>query len=463
MWKCNLSYFPAYIQHKIYNTFIRNILIVFLINSFILMFRGDLMVKVSILMPVYNLEDYIEHAMESIFKQTLKDIEIICVNDGSVDGSLEVLREFESKYNFIKVFSQENKGAGPALNKCIEEASGEYIAFLDADDIYVDDDALEKMYEYGVENDAEIVAGNLKFVEGTNYRIVDADHYKRKLYRLSTKKETIHPSRYGIPYAFYKNIFKREFIMNNNIRFPPFKRGVDTLFLARALVNATEIHTIPVWLYGYNHAVGGGFNKKLSDYDFIKNFFIVFRSVFDVLDDAGFYNVTFEFKKELFLYLNFAENAKDFEIYKLVLEVFGKDGHYFNEDYEEEYNLFVANEYINRLEANPNNDILKETKEKILELNLINNSLVSAHLLKKAFIILKSNSIEEYNRAQLELKITELERKNKKLTKKNKSLKQENAKFKKKFKKIDRKYKSILSSNSWKLTKPLRALKRIFR
>ena len=61
------------------------------------------MVKVSILMPVYNLENYIEHAMESIFKQTLKDIEIICVNDGSVDGSLEVLREFESKYNFIKI------------------------------------------------------------------------------------------------------------------------------------------------------------------------------------------------------------------------------------------------------------------------------------------------------------------------------------------------------------------------
>ena len=79
------------------------------------------MVKVSILMPVYNLEDYIEHAMESIFNQTLKDIEVVCVNDGSVDGSLDILRRFESKYDFIKVFSQENKGAGPALNKCIEE------------------------------------------------------------------------------------------------------------------------------------------------------------------------------------------------------------------------------------------------------------------------------------------------------------------------------------------------------
>ena len=227
------------------------------------------MVKVSVLMPVYNLEDYIEHAMESIFNQTLKDIEIVCVNDGSVDSSLDVLRDFESKYDFIKVFSQENKGAGPALNKCIEEATGEYIAFLDADDIYVDDDALEKMYNYAVENDANIVAGNLKFTK-PDYTIIDSDHYKRKLYKFCNKKGVLAPHKYGIPYAFYKNIFKREFLNKNNIRFPPYKRGVDTLFLAKALVSTTKIYTIPVWLYGYNHSIGGGFNRKLSDYDFIR-------------------------------------------------------------------------------------------------------------------------------------------------------------------------------------------------
>ena len=62
------------------------------------------MVKISILMPVYNLEDYIAHAMDSIFNQTLKDIEVVCVNDGSVDNSLQVLEDFASKYDFIKVF-----------------------------------------------------------------------------------------------------------------------------------------------------------------------------------------------------------------------------------------------------------------------------------------------------------------------------------------------------------------------
>ena len=102
-------------------------------------------IKISIMMPVYNLENYLDRSIGSIIAQPLDELELICVNDGSSDNSLKILREFEEKYNFIKVFTQENQGAGPALNRCIGEASGEYIAFLDADDIYVDKTALEKM------------------------------------------------------------------------------------------------------------------------------------------------------------------------------------------------------------------------------------------------------------------------------------------------------------------------------
>lgn len=419
------------------------------------------MVKVSVLMPVYNLEDYIEHAMESIFNQTLKDIEIVCVNDGSVDSSLDVLRDFESKYDFIKVFSQENKGAGPALNKCIEEATGEYIAFLDADDIYVDDDALEKMYNYAVENDANIVAGNLKFTK-PDYTIIDSDHYKRKLYKFCNKKGVLAPNKYGIPYAFYKNIFKREFLNKNNIRFPPYKRGVDTLFLAKALVSTAKIYTIPVWLYGYNHSIGGGFNRKLSDYDFIRNFFKVFKGVFDVFEEAGFDKTNHEFKKELFLYLNFEDNSKDFEIYKVLIEVFGDDGYYF-QDYKDEYELFLAKQYINHLNENPSDALLNETKEKIKELNLSENQLITKDMIRKSFIVLESQSIDEYNQAYLEISYFNLENEKRKLIKKNNSLLAENKKLKKELKNKEKEYEKILSSSSWKITKPLRGLKKIFK
>lgn len=413
-------------------------------------------------MPVYNLEDYIEHAMESLFNQTLKDIEIVCVNDGSVDNSLEVLKEYESKYDFIKVFSQENKGAGPALNKCIEEATGEYIAFLDADDIYVDDDALEKMYDYAFENNADMVAGNLKFVEGDDYKIVDADHYKRGLYRLCDKKTSISPDHYGIPYAFYKNIFKREFLNKHDIRFPPYKRGVDTLFLARALVNVDRIYTIPVWLYGYNHAVGGGFNKKLSDYDFIRNFFKVFKGVFDTFYEAGFDKVAHEFKKELILYFNFKDNATDYGIYELVLEVFGEDGKYF-EDFKDEYEVFVATQLINHLYENPTDELYESTKQEILDLNLNENKIVSEDLLKKVHLLLSSNTLQEFRQNYLEYSFITLEKKNEKLNKKVRSLKRKNSKYRRALKKERKLNKSLLNSSSWKLTKPLRAVKRAFK
>ncbi len=412
-------------------------------------------------MPVYNLEDYIAHAMDSIFNQTLKDIEVVCVNDGSVDNSLQVLEDFASKYDFIKVFSQENKGAGPALNKCIEEAEGEYIAFLDADDIYVDDDALERMYNYAKENDADMVAGNLKFVE-QDYSVRDADHYKRKLYKLCTKEEVIPADQYGIPYAFYKNIFKRDFLNEHNIRFPPYKRGVDTLFLARVLVNVKKIYTIPVWLYGYNHSIGGGFNKKLSDYDFIRNFFKVFKGVFDLFYEAGFDDVAHEFKKELILYLNFSGNARDYGIYEVLLEVFGEDGSYF-QDFENEYNVFVARQKLHHLIDNPSQELLDKTKEEISELDLPNNKKVSKTLLRKLFVLNTSQDIEEFSQGNLQIDYMQLQARYEKLTEKNRSLKKKNRKLNKQLKKSKKLNDQLMSSSSWKITKPLRGLKRILK
>ena len=426
------------------------------------------MVKVSVLMPVYNLEDYIEHAMESLFNQTLKDIEIVCVNDGSVDGSLDILNEFASEYDFIKVFSQENKGAGPALNKCIEEATGEYIAFLDADDIYVDDDALERMYDYAVEKNADMVAGNLKFVED-DYKIVDSHHYKRKLYKLCDKQTSFAPNQYGIPFAFYKNIYKREFLNKNNIRFPPYKRGVDTLFLARALVNVDRIYGIPVWLYGYNHEVGGGFNKKLSDYDFIRNFFKVFKAVFDVFYEAGFDNLAYEYKKELFLYLRYKDNAIDWNIYNIVIEIFGDDGHYF-EDYQDDYDVFLASEWIHHVYENPTDDLLFKTREKVLALDLTTNEKVTADLLRKSIVLQTSKDVDEFSQRYFELNYIDLENRvekltneNQKLRRKNRKLKNKNSKLKKDLKKQKKLTKEYSSSLSWKITAPIRAFKRKLR
>lgn len=90
--------------------------------------------KVSIIVPVYNVENYLRKCLDSLINQTLKNIEIICINDGSTDNSLSILEEYASKDERIIVINQENAGVSSARNRGLEIATGEYIAFVDADD-----------------------------------------------------------------------------------------------------------------------------------------------------------------------------------------------------------------------------------------------------------------------------------------------------------------------------------------
>ena len=101
------------------------------------------MVKISVIVPVYNVEKYLKKCLNSLINQTLNDIEIICVDDGSTDSSIEILKEFELKDDRIIVISQKNEGAATSRNKGINLAKGEYISFVDSDD-WLELDAFEK-------------------------------------------------------------------------------------------------------------------------------------------------------------------------------------------------------------------------------------------------------------------------------------------------------------------------------
>ena len=94
------------------------------------------MAKVSVILPVYNAGKYLHQCMDSIVNQTLKDIEIICVDDGSSDNSLEILRQYAEKDERVKVIAQANGGAGAARNNGLRAATGEYLSFLDSDDFF---------------------------------------------------------------------------------------------------------------------------------------------------------------------------------------------------------------------------------------------------------------------------------------------------------------------------------------
>ena len=130
-------------------------------------------VKVSVILPVYNVEKYLKECLDSILNQTLQEIEVICVDDGSTDRSLEILREYEKKDKRVIVLTQENKGAGAARNKGLAIAKGEYLSFLDSDDFFASG-MLEEAYRRCVEKKAQIcVYQVLRYNEKTKETIYD--------------------------------------------------------------------------------------------------------------------------------------------------------------------------------------------------------------------------------------------------------------------------------------------------
>ena len=114
------------------------------------------MIKVSVIIPVYNAENYLPMALESILKQTLTDIEVICVDDGSTDHSLQILEKYQKMDRRITILKQKNSYAGVARNYGMSVAKGKYLAFLDSDDYFVPE-MLERAYRNGEEQGADVV------------------------------------------------------------------------------------------------------------------------------------------------------------------------------------------------------------------------------------------------------------------------------------------------------------------
>lgn len=123
------------------------------------------MPKVSVIIPVYNVEQYLEECLGSVCGQTLKEIEIICVNDGSADACPKILEAWAVKDRRIKVLHQENKGYGRAVNRGIETAIGDYVGIVEPDD-YIQPEMMEALYVSAVQNDVDLVKADFEMFWG---------------------------------------------------------------------------------------------------------------------------------------------------------------------------------------------------------------------------------------------------------------------------------------------------------
>ena len=142
------------------------------------------MIKVSVIVPVYNVEKYLPKCLDSLVNQTLKDIEIIIVNDGSPDESDKIISRYAKKYKNIKAYAKENGGLSDARNFGLKKATGKYVAFIDSDD-YIDKDMLKKMYEKAISKNLDIiVCDSVNVYENGNKVLIHSNlHYSDNVIR----------------------------------------------------------------------------------------------------------------------------------------------------------------------------------------------------------------------------------------------------------------------------------------
>lgn len=247
-------------------------------------------VKVSVIIPVYNSSPYIQQCLDSVTGQSLKELEILCVDDGSSDNSADIVEEAVAKDGRIRLIRQENAGGGAARNRGMKEARGEYLAFLDSDD-FIEKDMLKKMYEA-----ARKAAADISICKARRW------HEDLKIWSElpgAMREELLPDMRVfswedmpdGIFNAFHNwpwnKLFRREFLETEEITYQELHRTNDLYFTCRALVAAERITLVREVLVNYR--VGTKSSCQDTNQDYPLDFYDAFRKLKEFLENEGYY------------------------------------------------------------------------------------------------------------------------------------------------------------------------------
>lgn len=265
----------------------------------------------SVVVPVYNCEKYIKKCIYSILNQSLENIEIIIIDDGSTDKSQEILDEICKDDLRIKLIKQKNKGVSAARNKGIEIASGKYIGFVDSDD-YIHKDMYKKMYEKAIENDCDIVVCNVNDVTNNNKKV--SLNLKQGI--IDIKKLTVdkflmeeYPK---LGTAVWHKIFRSELIKKNKIEFINYNQvsSEDTIFNYMSMIKSNRIYCIEEPLYDYmirdesltksKHAKENMINRSLNTVNIMSRYnkqnkikveyYIIYRTYWELINGLSYVN-----------------------------------------------------------------------------------------------------------------------------------------------------------------------------
>lgn len=252
--------------------------------------------KISIVVPVFNGEAFFEKSLQSLLAQTLEDLEIIIINDGSTDGTQKIIDAYQERYpDKIKSRLVENGGAGKARNYALDLAEGEYIGFFDSDD-FIAKDMYEKLYDEAIRKEADIVVCGYYVATNTSLR-----SYQKGSMEVYGQSIFDQPDMfvYGVPYLWNK-IFKRSMIEKNQIRFHDFRIFEDLEFTYRLFFLANRIVKVDEPLYYYMKLNADSLTAR-----FTERFFDIIPAMKSLVSFARELGVYEQFKDYLlFIYMN---------------------------------------------------------------------------------------------------------------------------------------------------------------
>lgn len=251
--------------------------------------------KISLIIPVYNVEKFIRKTLESVCAQTFKDYEVIMINDGSTDNSLSILKEYETRYKKFHLINQDNCGLSRARNVGVDAATGEYIAFLDSDD-FLDPEFLDVLYNNAVENDADISC--------CNYYLY-YDKISKKIYMPFTAKTGVYSNETALKklildttfhFFMWNKLFKKDLFINNDIVFYDMYFE-DVAICPQLFYYANKVAFVNKPLYYYRRHNG---------------------SIISLIDASK----TNDYIKSLGVIRNFLEEKKVYKKYKSVFKIY---------------------------------------------------------------------------------------------------------------------------------------------
>ena len=243
------------------------------------------MPKFSIIIPVYNVEKYLVECLESIVNQSFKDFEVICVNDGSTDNSLEILQKYAENDERFKVLNQENQGQGIARNNALNIANGEYILFVDPDD-FIELNMLEVFNERLDIQNVDVAFFDYQiFGENTKTKIVRFMDEMKNTLNLNINdnfifnwQELVKDNFRYTAMMVWNKVYSNKFLKENHIQFAPNKHAEDHIFSISATLLANKISYIKKTLYYYRKRSDSSVNKVSE------NNFCIFENIAIVAD-----------------------------------------------------------------------------------------------------------------------------------------------------------------------------------